>query len=90
VGGIRNPYVDVPITKYTAGNENTPTSTVGILCRLSVWETPFTQEKLRQLYGTKENYVRQFEASLDAQEAAGWSLPVYHDLIMADARAVNF
>jgi hypothetical protein len=90
VGGIRNPYVDVPITKYTAGNENTPTSTVGILCRLSVWETPFAQEKLRQLYGTKENYVRQFEASLDAQEAAGWSLPVYHDLIMADARAVNF
>jgi hypothetical protein len=55
-----------------------------------VWETRFTKEELRELYGTKENYVRQFEASLKAQEAAGWSLPVYHDLIMSDARAVEF
>ena len=23
-------------------------------------------------------------------EKAGWSLPVYHDLILADAKAVNF
>jgi hypothetical protein len=90
VGGIRNPYVDVPFTQYVAGNENTPESTVGILCRLSMWETPFTPEKMRELYGTKENYVRLFEASLSAQEAAGWSLPVYHDLLMVDARAVNF
>jgi hypothetical protein len=63
---------------------------VGILCRLSMWEAPFSKEKLRELYGTKENYLQQFEASLKAQEAAGWSLPVYHDLIMGDARAVNF
>lgn len=90
LGGIRNPYVDVPVATYIAGNENTADSTVGILCRLSMWETAFSQDKLRQLYGTPENYVRQFEASLNAQEAAGWSLPVFHDLLMDDARAVRF
>ncbi|MES2624666.1 MAG: alpha/beta hydrolase domain-containing protein [Pseudomonadota bacterium] len=89
-GGIRNPYVDVPFTQYIAGNENTPASTAGILCRLSMWEAPFTKEKMRELYGTKENYVRMFEADLDALETAGWSLPVYHDLIVGDARAVEF
>jgi hypothetical protein len=91
-GGIRNPYVDVPITKYTAVNQATPTSPEGsaLLCRLSVWETPFSQAKLRNLYGTKENYVRLVEENLKAHEAAAWSLPVFHDLIMSDARAVNF
>jgi len=90
VGGIRNAYVDVPVTTYVAVNELAPGSTVGPLCRLSMWEKPFTQEKLRQLYGSKDNYVRQFEARLNELEAAGWSLPVYHDLMMADARAVSF
>jgi hypothetical protein len=90
LGGIRTPYVDVPVASYIAGNENTPDSTVGILCRLSMWEAPFTQDKLRQLYGSPENYVRQFEASLHALEAAGWSQPVFHELLMQDARAVKF
>ena len=45
---------------------------------------------LRQLYGSKANFLRQFEDSLDEHETAGWSLPVYHDLIMADAQAVDF
>lgn len=90
VGGIRNPYVDVPVTQYIAGNENTPASTVGILCRLSMWEADFTQDRLRELYGTPANYVRLFEASLNAAEAAGWSLPVFHDLLMEDAKAISF
>lgn len=86
LGGIRNPYVDIPVTKYTAGNNGE----AGVLCVLSVWETPFSQEKLRDLYGSKEDYVRLFEQSLNQQEADGWALPVFHELIMPDARAVNF
>lgn len=86
LGGIRNPYVDIPVTKYTAGNNGE----AGILCILSVWEMPFSEEKLRDLYGNKENYVRLFEQSLSQQEEDGWALPVFHELIMPDARAVNF
>ena len=42
------------------------------------------------MYGSTDDYVRQFEARLNELEAEGWSLPVYHDLLMADARAVDF
>ena len=60
------------------------------LCNLSAWETPSAQARLRQMYQNKATYVRRFEARLTELEKAGWSLPVYHDLIMADARGVNF
>lgn len=88
-GGIRSPYVDVPVAAYTARNEplNEAAATG---CRLSVWDRPFTEEELRELYGSREEFLRRFAESLNAQEAAGWSLPVYHDLIMADAEAMQF
>ena len=92
VGGIRNPYVDVPFATYIAGNTlaDGQDSALAAVCFLSVYEERFSRNKLRELYGSKANFLRQFEANLDAQEDAGWSLPVYHDLIMADAEAVEF
>ena len=62
----------------------------GQLCGLSAWLTPMSQDQLKKRYGSKASYVRQFEAKLNDAEKAGWSLPVYHDLILADAKAVNF
>jgi hypothetical protein len=92
VGGIRNPYVDVPFATYIAGNTlaQGQDEAMSVVCRLSVYEEPFSRDKLRALYGSKANFLRQFEDNLNKQEAAGWSLPVYHDLIMADAKAVEF
>lgn len=92
VGGIRNPYVDVPFATYVAGNTLAAgqDEALAAVCRLSVYEVPFSQEKLRELYGSKRRFLQEFEASLEEHEAAGWSLPVYHDLIMADAMAVEF
>ena len=92
VGGIRNPYVDVPFAQYIAGNTlaDGQDAALSVVCRLSVYEVPFTQAKLRELYGSKANFLSQFEDNLNQHEAAGWSLPVYHDLIMADAEAVEF
>jgi hypothetical protein len=105
VGGIRSPYVDVPVTSYTAHNTSTAPPAPGapprrgfgpgidmtaLLCTLSAYETPLTQAQLRSRYGSKRGYVRAFERRLNELEREGWSLPVYHDLIMADARAVQF
>ncbi|MGD8808559.1 MAG: alpha/beta hydrolase domain-containing protein [Gammaproteobacteria bacterium] len=102
-GGIRNPYVDVPTAKYVA--VNTPaeppiedpnwwitenTGGANIMCRLSAYQLPFTKAQLRDLYGTPANYRRRVTARLDELEAEGWSLPVYRELILADARAVEF
>lgn len=97
-GGIRNPYVDLAAYKYTMVNVpteeamNAGAGVIGpaILCRLSGWQTPVAQDKLKSEYRSVTNYVNQFESRLNELEAAGWSLPVYHDLIMADARNVQF
>jgi hypothetical protein len=103
MGGIRNPYVDVPTAKYVA--INTPaeppianpnwwiTQNAGganIMCRLSAYQLPFSREQLRRLYGNPRAYRRKVEDRLDELEAEGWSLPLYRDMILADAAAIEF
>jgi hypothetical protein len=104
LGGIRNPYVDVPTAKYTPINTaaepliKNPSAYVAtngtqgaeIMCRLSAYQEPFSKEKLKQLYGSKRDYVRKVEARLDELERQGWSLPLYREVILADAAAVDF
>jgi hypothetical protein len=104
LGGIRNPYVDVPFAKYAPVNTAAepvianPSQYVKanglqgaqIMCRLSAYQEPFSAAKLRELYGSQREYVRKFEARLDELEKQGWSLPVYRDVLVADARKVQF
>jgi hypothetical protein len=103
-GGIRSPYVDVPTAKYAPVNTAVdpvianPSDYVRvnglqgaqIMCRLSAYQEPFSVDKLRELYGSKREYVRRFEARLDEFERHGWSLPVYREALLADARRVEF
>ncbi len=89
-GGIRNPYVDVPTMKFTARNTPAPVNGNALLCSLSAWITPIPKPELKKMYGSKANYVKKVDARLKELEKAGWSLPVYHELIMADAQAVDF
>jgi hypothetical protein len=104
LGGIRNPYVDVPTAKYVAVNTaaepliSNPSAYVAangmmgaqIMCRLSAYQLPFSTAELRELYGSKRDYVRKFEARLNELEQQGWSLPVYHEMILGDAAAIEF
>lgn len=104
VGGIRSPYVEVPVAVYTAGNTAADPLPPEVseyvaangafgaqtMCRLSNYQYMFDDARLQELYGSPRAYRRAFEASLDALEDAGWSLPLYHDMIMADAEAVEF
>ncbi|MEO8100683.1 MAG: alpha/beta hydrolase domain-containing protein [Acidobacteriota bacterium] len=90
-GGIRNPYVDLPVAKYTARNTATPAPAGNAqLCGLSVYTTPIAKADLKKMYGSKANYVKKVDARLKELEKVGWSLPVYHDLIIEDAKAVDF
>ena len=104
VGGIRSPYVDVPTAKYAPVNTAVdpvianPSEYVRvnglqgaqIMCRLSAYQEPFSKEKLRELYGSKREYLRRFEARLDELEREGWSLPVYRETILADIAKTEF
>src|SRR5690606_6387638 len=100
LGGVRNPYVDVPVAKYAPFNtarepliENAAEWIIAnggiegarIMCRLSAYQEPFSREKLRELYGDKHAYLRRVEERLDELEREGWSLPLYRELILRDA-----
>jgi hypothetical protein len=97
-GGIRTTWVDVPLYKYTMHNPPNPKTTgagsgrmqTPLLCFLSGYQTPLKPEIIRKKYGTPANYVQQVEKRLKQLEKEGWSLPVYHEIIMADAKAVKF
>jgi hypothetical protein len=91
-GGIRTPYLDLAIDKYISPNVAAPgkTGDAPLLCGLSNYVVPIPADKLKVLYKDKKNYVKSFDARLKELEKAGWSLPVYHDLLMQDAKQVSF
>ena len=103
-GGIRSPYVDVPMMRYGVQNEGAvppiPNARqwvarrgeAGIdrLCGLVGYQIAIDPDTLRQMYGTADEYRTRVEQRLDELTQQGWSLPVYRDLILADAAAVRF
>jgi hypothetical protein len=103
-GGIRNPYVDVPVAKYGVPNEGavppTPNTApwvalrgeAGIdqLCRLTGYQLPLAPADLRKRYGSKAAYVAKVQQRLDELTRQGWSLPIYREQILADAAGVTF
>ena len=104
LGGIRTPYVDVPTAKYSASNTAaepliaSPSAYVAangmqgaqVMCRLSAYQEPYSKQKLKELYGNKREYLRRVEARVEELEKQGWSLPVYREVILADAAAIDF
>jgi hypothetical protein len=103
-GGIPTTYVDVPVVAFKV--RPAPTDPVispasayitrgGLqaarqMCNLSTSQTAFPAAKLKELYKNKQGYVRAVERRLTELEKAGWSLPVYREMILADAAKVNF
>lgn len=87
-GGIRSPYLDVPLVKYTAQSPAAAgkTGDAPLLCGLSNYMTPISADKLKAMYKDKKGYVKKFESRLKEIEKAGWALPVYHDLVVQDAK----
>jgi hypothetical protein len=103
-GGIRNPYVDVPTVKYgirppaatpLIANPSAYIAARGEaaanqMCNLGSYQIAFSQQKLKDLYRNKRNYVGLVEKRLSELERAGWSLPVYRELILGDAAKIDF
>ena len=66
VGGLRSPYLDVPLAKYEAH------STPGAICELSGRENPLPAAQLTERYGGVDAYMTKFTKSLDATIAEGF------------------
>ena len=103
-GGIRNPYVDVPVKAYGVRNagavppipnahpfvaSRTPEAQAQ-LCGLAGYETVLTAAQLKKLYKDPKTYRARVAKRLDELTKRGWSLPVYRDVILGDAAAVSF
>ena len=103
-GGIRNPYVDVPVAKYAAPNTGATTLPANPseyvkangqrgaqqMCDLSSYQVDFTRDQLKQLYTSKKSYQNKFEKRVSELEKAGWSLPIYKDMLVSDAKKMEF
>lgn len=81
LGGVRTPYVDVPVATYGAGEGQ---------FWLHGYMRPFNGGELRALYGNRETYLARFRASLDRAVSGRWVLPGDAPLMLADAEAVSF
>ena len=70
-GGVRTPWVDVPTARLAGvGNSGGP------IAALAGVTEPFDAATLDRLYpGGKSEYLKKFEASLDAAIKAGFILP---------------
>ena len=60
------------------------------MCGLGSAQLVFSQQRLKELYKNKKNYVSLVEKRVGELEKAGWSLPVYREWILGDAAKVNF
>jgi hypothetical protein len=103
-GGVRTPYVDVPTTKLGVRNEAAdppipnPAAWIAArgpaaaaqMCGLAGYQMPMPPEQLKKMYGNGASYRDRVKQQLDELEKAGWSLPVYRELILADAAKVTF
>jgi hypothetical protein len=103
-GGIRNPYVDVPTAKYAVPNEAAaqlipnPSAYIAArgqaaatqMCGLGAYQIELSKAQLKQLYGNRQSYRNRVEKRLTELERSGWSLPVYREMVLADAARVSF
>jgi len=103
-GGIRNPYVDVPVAKFGVPNSGAEPpiknphpfiaargeAAQNQLCGLANYQISFTPEQLKKLYKDKKTYQAKVLARYDDLVKEGWALPIYRAVIQEDAAQVGF
>jgi hypothetical protein len=103
-GGIRTTYADVPAKKYGVRNAGAvppiPNAHPFVavrgaeaqnqLCGLAGYELAMTPQRLKALYKDKKDYQAKVARRYDELVKQGWALPVYRDIVLADAAAVSF
>ena len=78
-GGVRSPYLEVPIATYYASREGRG------LCTLFGYEVPFNSSLLKKLYPTHAEYVSKVNRSTDKLFKQGWLLKADAQQIKTDA-----
>ncbi len=77
-GGIRHPYVDVPVAMYTTGpyfEEGAERKLADMACGIFGGTAWFSDEELAALYPSQADYVSKFTASAQEMLSEGFILP---------------
>jgi hypothetical protein len=82
-GGIRTPYVDVPVARYSG----VETQGGGFICNLFGETVPFTPDQLATLYPNHQDYVAKVTASAASAQQAGFLLAQEAATMVSDATA---
>jgi Alpha/beta hydrolase domain len=89
IGGVRTPYLNVPIFTYTIPNYNNPTSAgPSFLCAIAGFQTPLPQSVLQGLYKNEGQYISAVNNDLHQLASEGWWPDQYtQSFLKADALA---
>jgi hypothetical protein len=60
------------------------------LCGLGNFETALSKEQLKKLYKNPRDYYNKVAQRYDELVKEGWALPVYREMVLAEARRVTF
>ena len=72
-GGVRSPYVDMPTARYLAAARG-----------LLGLQEPIPADTLRSLYGSREDYLKQFNEKIDEMVAGRWLLSAGGERLKAE------
>jgi hypothetical protein len=98
-GGVRNPYVDVPVALYGVPNSATGSranvtingqQAASFYCSIAGFETAMKPEDLSGKYHTLKNYQGEVKQSLKKSIKSGWFLSLYSRQVESDAKDVRF
>jgi len=79
LGGVRTPLVDVPVDVLSGVAGPNP----AVICILSGSTAPLSDERLAQLYASRDEYVQRYADSTDAAIAAGFVLAADREAMIA-------
>ncbi len=92
LGGIRTPFVDVPLaTLKGSGNgrgEGAPM--ISYFCGIFGETVPFSQEKLQALYQSKDIFVQQYTEATQRAVESTYLLEEDGELLIKAAEALEF
>ncbi len=82
---IPNPHSSIAARRNTGGIEPDVQ-----LCGLANFEQALTKEQLKKLYKSPKDYVNKVAQRYDELVKEGWALPVYREMVLAEAARVTF
>ena len=81
---ISNPHISITDRRNAGADPDAQ------LCGLANFETAFTKDQLKKLYKSPKDYYNKVAQRYDALVKEGWALPVYREMVLAEAAKVTF